>query len=46
MKHIYIFLQVLLQKRSARKDTYPNLWDTSCAGHLSAGETAIQAGMN
>ena len=29
---------VILQKRSHLKDTYPNLFDTSAAGHLSAGE--------
>jgi isopentenyldiphosphate isomerase len=30
---------VVLQKRSADKDTYPNLLDISAAGHYSAGET-------
>jgi isopentenyldiphosphate isomerase len=32
-KHIIIF-----QKRHPLKDTYPNLYDTSSAGHLSGGE--------
>lgn len=35
--------QVLLQKRASCKDSYPNLWDISVAGHLSAGDTAKQA---
>jgi isopentenyldiphosphate isomerase len=30
---------IVLQKRSADKDTYPNLLDISAAGHYSAGET-------
>jgi len=29
---------VLLQLRSAHKDTHPNLWDVSVAGHVDAGE--------
>lgn len=33
--------QLLLQKRSLSKDTYPGFWDVSCAGHLSAGDTSI-----
>jgi isopentenyldiphosphate isomerase len=27
-----------LQKRSAAKDTFPGCWDSSCSGHLDAGE--------
>lgn len=34
---------VLLQKRSMQKDTHPGLWDISCAGHLSAGDTPLDA---
>ena len=34
---------ILLQKRSMTKDTHPGLWDISCAGHVNAGETAINA---
>lgn len=30
--------QILLQKRSLQKDTAPGLWDSSCSGHLDAGE--------
>ena len=32
-------LQVLLQKRSRNKETFPGCFDTSCAGHLSAGDS-------
>ena len=35
--------EVLLQKRASNKDTYPDLWDISVAGHLSAGDTPITA---
>lgn len=30
--------QLFLQKRSMLKDMAPGLWDTSCSGHLDAGE--------
>jgi isopentenyl-diphosphate Delta-isomerase len=30
--------QVFLQKRSMAKDTAPGRWDSSCSGHLDAGE--------
>ena len=29
---------VLIQKRASNKDVFPNLWDVSVAGHISAGE--------
>ena len=35
--------EILIQKRTANKDTYPNLWDISVAGHLSAGDSPIAA---
>jgi isopentenyl-diphosphate delta-isomerase type 1 len=44
--HVWIVNQsgeVLLQKRSLQKDTHPGLWDISCAGHLSAGDTSLDA---
>lgn len=31
--------RVYLQKRSALKDCHPGTWDTSCSGHVDAGET-------
>jgi isopentenyldiphosphate isomerase len=39
--HIWIVdfkKNVLIQKRAASKDVFPNLWDVSVAGHISAGE--------
>ena len=30
-------VQVLLQKRSLCKDSFPGQWDTSSAGHIPAG---------
>ena len=44
--HIWIVTpdaRVLLQRRAATKENYPSLWDVSCAGHLSAGESATEA---
>ena len=35
--------QVLLQKRSANKKLWPNLWDISAGGHVFAGEFGFQA---
>ena len=40
--HILVFNdvgQVFLQKRSMCKDMSPGLWDSSCSGHVDAGET-------
>ena len=42
--HIWIIDEkgeVLLQRRSANKDSHPNMLDISCAGHLSAGDTSM-----
>ncbi len=36
---------LLLQKRSSTKETHPGLWDISCAGHLSAGDSSIEAAL-
>jgi isopentenyl-diphosphate delta-isomerase len=35
--------RVLLQRRALVKESWPGLWDISGAGHLSAGETAVEA---
>ncbi|WP_109298740.1 NUDIX domain-containing protein [Aquimarina sp. AU474] len=40
--HIWFYTkkgELLIQKRAEDKDTYPNLWDVSVAGHIAAGET-------
>jgi isopentenyldiphosphate isomerase len=39
--HVLVFDKagrVFLQKRSMHKDLSPGLWDSSCSGHLDAGE--------
>ncbi len=44
--HIWVCDQkgsVLLQKRSAEKDSHPSMWDVSCAGHIESGDTSINA---
>lgn len=35
--------RLLLQKRSMSKDTFPGCWDSSCSGHLDAGEDYPEA---
>lgn len=35
--------QVLLQKRSAIKDSFPNRLDTSSAGHIQAGDEPLES---
>ena len=37
--------QVLLQKRSREKETFPGCFDTSCAGHLSAGDSFAEGAL-
>jgi len=49
-KAVVVFLinsqnQVLLQKRSATKRLWPNMWDVSAGGHVLAGELGFQAGL-
>lgn len=39
--HVWVFAsdgRLFLQKRSRAKDSSPGLWDSSCSGHLDAGE--------
>ena len=33
--------EILLQKRSPFKDSHPNMWDISSAGHLTAGDNSL-----
>ena len=35
--------RVFLQRRSLDKDTFPGCWDSSCSGHLDAGENYATA---
>jgi len=35
--------EVVLQRRSSAKDTYPSCWDAAAAGHWRFGETAAEA---
>jgi isopentenyldiphosphate isomerase len=35
--------EVVLQRRSLSKDTYPGVWDAAAAGHWRYGETPAQA---
>ncbi|QDU81801.1 putative Nudix hydrolase YfcD [Polystyrenella longa] len=40
--HVFVFNsqgEMLLQKRTATKDEYPNCYTSSASGHVSAGET-------
>lgn len=43
--HVWIFVestqQLLLQRRSSCKDSWPDLWDISSAGHISAGDSSL-----
>lgn len=34
--------QVLMQKRSPTKESHPDMWDISFAGHITAGDTSIE----
>jgi len=42
--HVWILndkKELLIQRRSATKETHPDCWDISAAGHVSTGETVI-----
>jgi isopentenyl-diphosphate delta-isomerase type 1 len=43
--HVWIVdgANVLLQRRAAVKESWPDFWDISVAGHVSAGERPIEA---
>ncbi len=44
--HVFVFNkagELLLQKRSHRKDSMPERWDSSASGHLDAGEGYLTA---
>lgn len=44
--HIWFYTKsgdILIQKRKYNKDTFPNLWDISVAGHIAFGEEHLIA---
>ena len=44
--HVWVYNskgEVLLQKRSMEKENWPGRWDSSAAGHVSAGEKPLNA---
>lgn len=42
---VFVRGKLLLQKRSATKDTFPDTWTCSVTGHVDAGETYEQAAL-
>lgn len=46
--HVLVFNsrgEVFLQKRSMKKDRQPGVWDSSCSGHVDAGEDYDETAM-
>ena len=46
--HVWFYTQdgkVLLQKRGPEKETFPNLWDVSVAGHIQSKEPVLEAAL-
>ena len=46
--HVWFYTStpsLLLQKRGANKETFPNLWDVSVAGHVSSGESILDGAL-
>ena len=46
--HIWIYNskgEILLQLRAKEKPLYPDMWDISAAGHVSAGEDPVTSGL-
>jgi isopentenyldiphosphate isomerase len=44
--HVWFYTdggQILLQLRKEDKETFPNLWDVSVAGHIASAETALHS---
>lgn len=38
-------IELLLQKRAHKKDSFPDCFDASCAGHLSAGQEFMEGAL-
>ena len=46
--HVWFYTSapsLLLQKRGSNKETFPNLWDVSVAGHVSSGESILDGAL-
>ncbi|MBN4070702.1 NUDIX domain-containing protein [Olleya sp. AH-315-F22] len=46
--HVWFYTkkgEILLQKRGSKKQTFPNFWDVSVAGHVLAGEAIEDAAL-
>lgn len=46
--HIWVInsaKEILVQKRSSKKDTFPNLWAISTAGHVKTGENSVETAL-
>jgi len=46
--HIWVYNskgEILIQLRTKDKTTYPDMWDISAAGHVSAGEDPLTSGL-
>lgn len=46
--HVWFYTEkgeILIQKRAKDKSSFPDLWDVSVAGHIGAGEAAIDAAL-
>lgn len=35
--------ELLIQKRSKEKESYPSMWEVSCSGHVSAGDSSLKS---
>lgn len=35
--------ELLIQRRAFEKENHPGLWDVSCAGHVTSGDSSIRA---
>jgi isopentenyl-diphosphate delta-isomerase type 1 len=44
--HIWVLndnKELLIQRRAFKKENHPGLWDVSCAGHLTSGDSSAEA---
>ena len=45
VRRVFGRIQILLQKRSADKDSFPGKYDTSSAGHIAAGHEPLESAL-